>query len=202
MAQIRDGCFRVIATNPQDIDLVNLHNSPGKLVSIESEHELYSDELEASLSDLKPGNCITASIQSEDVYRIDGIWRALEIERFDETELHAVEVDELIVQDMMLMEGAFEDGQSDPKIVNSDGKRIGFKIGLPDSRGSNAHGPVVTTYKQCYKILKSFGPPPYEILSLTQPGIPLEIRYYLSEKGTRIASDIIDSSEYLVGQSR
>jgi len=202
MAQIREGCFRVIATNPEDIDFVNLHRSPGKLVSIEREHRLYSDSLEERLSNLKPGNCVTATIQSEDVYRVDGIWRALEIERFEKTELHAVEVDEIITPDMMLMEGAFEDGQSEPKVVHSDGKRVGYKIGLPDSRGSEAHGPVMTTYKECYKTLKSFGSPPYEIISITQPKIPLEIRYYLAEKGTSIASDILDASEYLVGQSR
>jgi hypothetical protein len=202
MAQIRDGCFRVVAVNREDLDLVNLHTSKGKFVTVEREHQDYSEEFSEKIGTVNPGNCIHATIQSEDVYRPDGIWRFLNLECFDATELHALEVDNIPAQDMLLMEGAFENGRSNPEKVKEDGSVIGFKIGIADSRGRTAHGPVVTDYKECYKTLQKYGSPPFEIISITQEGIPLEIRYYIAKKGSEIASTIIESGDYLVGQDR
>lgn len=202
MAQIRQGCFRVVASNDQDLDLVNLHNSKGRFVSVEADHQRYSDDLNERIASIVPGNCIQATIQSEDVYRPDGIWRFLQVECFDETELHAVEVDNIVAQDMLLMQGAFEKGRSETEEIQENGRAIGFKIGIADSRGATAHGPVVTDYKECYKFLEKYSSPPFEIVSLTQQGIPLEIRYYLAEKGTDTATEIIEAGEYLVGQER
>lgn len=202
MAQIRDGCFRVIAINNEDIDLVNLHRSKGYVVTVERSHQMYSEDFENRLDKLNPGNCINASLQSQDIYRPDSIWRILEFECFDETEIHALKLEDIVVQDLLLMDGAFENGQSKPEIVEENGEPIGFKIGRPDKRGSDPHGPIVSEYRECYKTLKRYGNPPYEIISYTDSENPLEIRYYLSEKDTDIATEIIEAGEYLVGHER
>lgn len=202
MAQIRDGCYRVVAVNREDIDLVNLHDSPGKVVSVEVEHREYSDEFESQISELLPGNCVRATIQSEDIYRPDGIWRFLEFDCFENTELHAVRVDEMIPQDLIFLDEAMEHGQSSPEVIEEDGRKVGFKIGRLDQRGPVVHGPAVTTYKESYKTLKKFGDPPYEIVSIVSNGVPMEVRYYFAEKGTNLSERIIESGEYLVGHNR
>lgn len=202
MAQIRDGCYRVLAVNREDIDLVNLHDSPGKAVSVESEHREYSDEFESKISELLPGNCIHATIQSEDIYRPDGIWRFLEFDCFETTELHAIRVDEFIPQDLIFLDGVTEQGQSSPEVIEEDGRKIGFKFGRLDQRGPVVHGPVVTSYKEVYKTLKKFGEPPYEIVSIVSDGVPMEVRYCFAEKGTNLSERIIESGEYLVGHNR
>lgn len=202
MAQIRDGCYRIIAVNREDIDLVNLHDSPGKMVSVEVEHREYSDDLESQISELLPGNCIRATIQSEDIYRPDSIWRFLEFNCFENTELHAVRVDELISQDLIFLGEAMEQGQSSPEVIEENGRKVGFKFGRLDQRGPVVHGPAVTTYKEIYKPLKKFDDPPYEIVSIVSNGVPMEVRYYFAEKGTNLSERIIESGEYLVGHSR
>ena len=202
MAQIRDGCYRIVAVNREDVDLVNLHKSPGKVVSVEREHREYSDGFESQISGLLPGNCVHATIQSEDIYRPDGIWRFLKFNCFENTELHAIKVDEFILQDLIFLDEVIENGQSSPEVIEEDGQKVGFKLGLSDQRGPVAHGPVVTTYKEIYKTLKRYGDPPYEIVSIVSDGVPMEVRYYFAEKGTNLSQDIIESGEYLVGHNR
>ena len=201
MAQIRDGCYRIVAVNREDVDLVNLHKSPGKVVSVEREHREYSDGFESQISGLLPGNCVHATIQSEDIYRPDGIWRFLEFNCFENTELHALEVDEFILQDLIFLDEVIESGQSSLEVVEEDGEKVGFKLGLSDRRGPVVHGPVMTTYKEIYK-LKRYGDPPYEIVSIVSNGVPMEVRYYFAEKGTNLSQEIIESGEYLVGHNR
>lgn len=201
MAQIKDGCFRVLAVNHEDFDLINLHNSPGTVLSVERHHNQYSTGLEEQINRLNPGNCINAKIQSEDVYQVDGIWRILDMDCFEETELHALEVDQLSPEMPLILE-AIESGQSSPETIESNGRKIGFKVAKKDPRGKVAHGPPVTTYIECHKTLRTFGEPPYEIISLTDADTPAEVRYYLSKKGTDVADRIIDEGEYLVAQDR
>ena len=202
MAQIRDGCYRIVAVNREDIDLVNLHDSPGKVVSVEVHHREYTDEFESQISELLPGNCIRATIQSEDIYRPDGIWRFLEFHCFEDTELHAIKVDELIPQDLIFLEEAMDHGQSSPEIIKEDGRKVGFKVGRLDQREPVVHGPAVTTYKEMYETLKKFGDPPYEVVSIVSNGVPMEVRYYFAEKGTKMSRKIINSGEYLVSNNR
>lgn len=202
MAQIQDSCFRVLSVNDEDLDLIDLHRGRGHIVSVERRHDMYSSDIESQIDSLRPGNCIKALLQSEDIYRPDGIWRFLEFTRFEETELHALKVDNIRAQDMLLMEGAFENGQSSPELIKSEGEVLGYKIGISDSRGGEAYGPVVTTYDEIYDTLGRYDEPPYEIISITEDGVPLEIRYYLKEKDTDIASRIIDAGEYLLGHKR
>lgn len=198
MAQIRDGCYRVVAKSEEDMDLLDLHE--GGLVAVENQHDDYSGEIESDLSRIEPGNCINAVIQSEDVYRPDGIWHFLELDVYEETEYHALNMDH-ITPDIHLIDGVFKKGQSPPELIKEGETPVGFKIARQDTKTIGT-GPVRANFKETYTTLSKFDNPPYEILSLFEEEIPFEIRYYMSKKGTNTAKNLIEAGNYVFGHKR
>lgn len=89
MAQVRDSCFRVMDINDIDIDLLDLHKEHP--VTVEIEHERYSEELTDDIGELQRGNIVNAMVQSQDVLHIDGIWRFLEVEPLEATLLTGID---------------------------------------------------------------------------------------------------------------
>lgn len=76
MAQIRESRFSVIGADEEEIDLIDLAGQGG--LSVETEHEYYSDELEEEISELSSGDVIDAMIQGEDILQPNGLWRFIQ----------------------------------------------------------------------------------------------------------------------------
>ncbi|WP_256404884.1 hypothetical protein [Haloplanus ruber] len=61
--------------NENDIDLRDLDNMT--IVSVETEHEYYDEDMADQITDLSPGDILDAQIQGEDVLQPNSIWRFL-----------------------------------------------------------------------------------------------------------------------------
>jgi hypothetical protein len=61
--------------NEYDIDLRDLGNMT--IVSVETEHEYYDEDMEEQIAELSPGDILDAQIQGEDILQPNSIWRFL-----------------------------------------------------------------------------------------------------------------------------
>jgi hypothetical protein len=78
MAQIREGQFAVMRRNDEDLDLMDLSFSGA--LSVEIDHENYSEEIGEQISQIEEGDILYAQVQGEDILFPNAIWRFLEIE--------------------------------------------------------------------------------------------------------------------------
>lgn len=78
MAQIRESQFAIFNRAGEDIDLFDLYSSG--IVTVETEHEYYDEDLDSQIEDLDEGDIIEAQIQGEDILQPNAIWRFLEFQ--------------------------------------------------------------------------------------------------------------------------
>lgn len=192
MAQIRETCFRLTNIHDIDIDLADLHS--GFPVTVEYEHSSYTPNLESKIESLCEGNLIYCEIQSEDVLQTDGIWRFLDLECIDKSELSFVEEAPLpeergqqIGYSIVTEGGAYEkytpDGYDDLTVI-----LIGSHF---DEKEWNQlkHDP----YQEVYSWFTE--DPPYDIIHQKIPEEGFKLSYHLSETGTQYAEDLKEGDE-------
>ncbi|WP_148860785.1 hypothetical protein [Natronococcus pandeyae] len=187
MAQIMESCYRIVNAHEDDIDLIDMHANISCPVSVETDHESYDSEFKSSIDDLKPGNVIRATIQSEDVLWIDGIWRVLEFE---------------VVEDSILEYNSSLSGEDMSRRANELGYRLlsrggterqaeitfaGQAVGYlriksdPDGEIWSEVGPTgVNPRKEIYDILNEISDPPYKIVHKKLENESHIISYYIS----------------------
>jgi hypothetical protein len=170
-----------------DIDLADLHS--GFPVTVEREHSSYTSDLESKIESLGEGNVVSCELQSEDVLQTDGIWRFLDLDRVDNSNISFVQEAPLpeeraqqISYRIVTEGGAYEeytlDGYGDLTVI-----LIGSHFD-EEKWKQLRYDP----YREVYSWFTE--DPPYEIIHQKIPDEGFKLSYHLSETGTQYAEDL------------
>lgn len=192
MAQIREGCYRVMDISPSDIDLVDLHNPTPFPVSVESEHPAYSDDINDGIEELQKGNVINAKIQSDDVLHIDGIWKFIEIDVVTNTLISTFDhqpISGRLEQDegfrLQTAGGVYDEFTAG----DAETVRVVKTIDHED-KGDWRNFSYLDAHKGVSRLFDKDASPPYEIIHMREPEEELIKSYYIDDIGTDFAEKV------------
>ena len=185
MAQIQDSCFRIMKINDIDIDLLDLHKE--KPVTVEIEHNRYSERLVNDIQGLQRGNVVNAMIQSQDVLHIDGIWRFLEIEPVEPTLLTTIEGYEIPEDDAQELNYLIMDkGGAYKQFYTIDD----VPVTMFANRANNEDWiqlNYLDPYKNISDLLSEHCEPPFEIIHQLDTYKDIIRSYYIGDTGTEFS---------------